>query len=132
MSIHAANQTRFNIPNGMTAETKGGRQGVDAMIQDAPRPGPGSGPAVVAGFDVTRTFVRVTGSRANGLVEFDFAIGDPDISVELIMPRPAFEAFCRAQRAEILTQAPPEPGTQDAAEWRWGLHQATHQRRRRD
>lgn len=51
--------------------------------------------------DVGKRYVRVTGAH-DGFVEFDFSIGDPDITVELILPRPAFEEFCRANKAVHL------------------------------
>ena len=38
-------------------------------------------------FDVERKFVRILQQHANGLVEFSFAVGDPDVCVELVMPR---------------------------------------------
>ena len=40
--------------------------------------------ATPAGFDTRRRFVRVTGERPNGFVEFDFAVGEPDLAVEMI------------------------------------------------
>lgn len=52
--------------------------------------------------DVTRKFVRLKDERADGTVIFDFAIGWPDLSVELMMPRAAFEEFCTTHRVERL------------------------------
>jgi len=49
-----------------------------------------------------RKYVRVTGCRGNNLIEFDFAIGTPDLFVELILPEPAFAEFCRINEAVIL------------------------------
>ena len=49
-----------------------------------------------ATFDITRKFVRVMGTLPNGMVEFEFAVGDPDVCAELVMPKAAFEAFCAA------------------------------------
>ena len=51
-------------------------------------------------------FVRVTRRRDNGLVEFDFAIGTPEVFVELIMPDGAFDEFCRANAVVDLTDQP--------------------------
>lgn len=51
---------------------------------------------------VLRKFVRVQSVRGDGLVSFDFAIGWPELSVELMLPRPAFEAFCATHRVERL------------------------------
>ncbi len=47
-------------------------------------------------------FVGVTDERADGFVEFLFAIEDPHLSVELIMPRAAFDEFCDAQHVKFL------------------------------
>jgi len=75
-------------------------------------------------FDVTKRFVRVTEKREDGFVEFEFAVGEPDMAVELVMPQAAFESFCTTNQAVFL-----EPrfnvGPND---WAWTLHDATHQR----
>lgn len=49
-----------------------------------------------AAFDPGLCFVRLRKVRSDGFVEFDFAIGEPDLSVELVMPAAAFHEFCRA------------------------------------
>ena len=80
-------------------------------------------------FDMTRKFVRVSRVLANGMVEFEFSIGDPDVMAELVMPKAAFEEFCRANQVEWLsgeTEAT-DPEAPDA-DFQWNLHQATHQR----
>jgi phenol hydroxylase P0 protein len=46
--------------------------------------------------------VRVIAERDNGLVVFEFAIGWPDLSVELAMPRPAFEEFCIQHQVQLI------------------------------
>jgi phenol hydroxylase P0 protein len=61
-------------------------------------------------FDPTRRFVRVTGINRRGFVEFEFAVGIPDLCVELMLPRAAFEEFCVAQNVVRLT-AEGEPMT---------------------
>lgn len=43
-------------------------------------------------------WVRVLAHRPDGFVEFAFSIGDPALAVELILPEPAFAAFCAEQR----------------------------------
>lgn len=53
-------------------------------------------------FDPTRRFVKVHGER-RGLIEFEFAIGDPEVAVELLMAPADFLAFCQAQNAVVLT-----------------------------
>lgn len=72
-----------------------------------------------------RKFVRVTGSREPGLVEFEFAIGDPALYVELLLPKPAFEQFCVDQQVTFLDAAPLDAV---ASDWNWGLRQAQTQR----
>jgi phenol hydroxylase P0 protein len=81
-------------------------------------------------FDTSRKFVRVIETKANGFVEFEFSVGEPEMSVELILKRQAFEEFCAANQVIFLTAEKSSksdiPSPQD--EWQWTLHQATHQR----
>lgn len=49
--------------------------------------------------DVSRRFVRVLKRRSNGFIEFEFSIGWPELSVELMLPERDFEAFCATQKA---------------------------------
>lgn len=79
-------------------------------------------------FDVTRRYVRVLDTLPNGLVEFEFAVGDPDVSVELVMPEAAFKEFCRKNQVEFLSSAAPASPEGGDADFRWGMRQATHQR----
>ena len=53
-------------------------------------------------FDPARRFVRVTGVNAHGFIEFEFAVGGPELFVELMLPAAAFDAFCRTQNATRL------------------------------
>lgn len=81
-------------------------------------------------FDIARKFVRVMRTLPNGLIEFEFAIGDPDIAAELVMPKAAFDEFCAANQVELLTAEKAVPLDAEAADadFHWNLHQATHQR----
>ncbi len=45
-------------------------------------------------FDPERKFVRVIERHASGLVEFEFAMGEPELCAEMVMPEAAFAAFC--------------------------------------
>jgi len=45
-------------------------------------------------FDPNRKFVRVIENRPDGLVGFEFAVGEPELFVELMMPGAAFDEFC--------------------------------------
>ena len=78
-----------------------------------------------AALDATRRFVRVTGERAGGFIEFDFAIGEPDLTVEMILTPEAFAEFCAANRVEML---PPRDADAPTDDWDWRLADATHTR----
>ena len=79
-------------------------------------------------FDPTRFFVRVAEERQDGFVEFEFAVGEPELFVEMILPRPSFEEFCRLNHVEHLPPAAAEePSPLDEA-WHWRLRDAREQR----
>lgn len=61
-------------------------------------PSPPALPAV----DTTLRFVRVIEQRPDGLVAFEFAIGWPELAVELLLPAAAFAAFCAANKVQRL------------------------------
>ena len=73
--------------------------------------------------DSTRRFVRKLGERANGFVEFEFAIGEPEIFVELILGRDEFDEFCRVNAVEML--APHPADGLPVSDWDWRLSDAT-------
>ncbi|MCB1887149.1 MAG: phenol hydroxylase [Rhodocyclaceae bacterium] len=56
-----------------------------------------------APFDPAKRFVRVREVRPDGFIEFDFAIGEPEIFVEMMLRAEAFDDFCEAQRAVFMT-----------------------------
>lgn len=51
-------------------------------------------------------YVRVTEKRGDGLVAFDFAIGQPETFVELLMPEAAFHDFCRTSAVIDMADQP--------------------------
>ncbi len=67
-----------------------------------------------APFDATRKFVRVIEERGNGLVAFEFSIGWPELAVDLVMPRAAFDEFCATHQVRRLDSPSPPERTQDA------------------
>jgi phenol hydroxylase P0 protein len=80
-------------------------------------------------FDLQRRYVQITDTLPNGLIEFLFSIGEPDVAVELVMPKVAFDEFCRNNAVEFLQADSPSADPQAAvADFQWSLHQATHQR----
>lgn len=59
-------------------------------------------PQPLPAVDTTQRFVRLLEERSDGLVAFEFAIGWPELVVELLLPAPAFAAFCSANRVQRL------------------------------
>lgn len=75
-------------------------------------------PAAAPPLDTTRRYVRVRGER-RGLVEFDFAIGEPELFVELMLAPDAFADFCHTQQAIVLDAADPVASDDaDTPDWR--------------
>ncbi len=50
-----------------------------------------------------RAFIKVTGVRRDRFVEFSFWLNDEDLSVELVMPYPEFQEFCKARQATLVS-----------------------------
>ncbi len=78
------------------------------------------GAAANAGFDSVRRFVRVCREREDGFIEFEFALGDPELCVELMLPEMAFREFCAANEVTLL-----EPHA-EGGNWVERMNQATH------
>lgn len=76
----------------------------------------------VTRFDATRRYVRVCERRPDGFIEFEFAIGDPALCVELMLPEAAFHEFCLAN--EVIVLEPASPGQGD---WAARLNAASRQ-----
>lgn len=56
----------------------------------------------IEALDPVRKFVRVIDINRRGFVEFEFSVGIPELCVELMLPRAAFEEFCAAQNVVRL------------------------------
>ena len=56
-------------------------------------------------FDPKRKFVRVNELRPDGFVEFDFAIGEPELFVEMSLPAAAFDDFCAANKVTFVDES---------------------------
>lgn len=71
-------------------------------------------------FDRLTKYVRVRSEEGARFVEFDFAIGDPSLFVELVMPPAAFEHFC--QLNEVVHMSEEQMAAIDAEmdKWRYG------------
>ncbi len=79
-------------------------------------------PACAPPLDTTRRYVRVRGER-RGLVEFDFAIGEPELFVELMLSPEAFADFCASNHAILLDAAEAAEAASDSEhdEHNWRL-----------
>jgi phenol hydroxylase P0 protein len=66
---------------------------------------------MASAFDPFRKYVRVTGEREDGFVEFDFALGEPELFAEMMLTRAAFEEFCAAQGVVVLDAAGADPAS---------------------
>ncbi len=79
--------------------------------------------------DTMRRYVRLIGERGNGFIEFEFAIGEPELFVELILSREAFQEFCETNQVEMLAPLAPRSSTEDEpGDWDWRLSDATKTR----
>ena len=76
--------------------------------------------AGAASFDPSKRFVRERDTRPDGFVEFDFAIGDPDLAVELMLPKAAFEEFCRVNHVIRITDAQAQEIDRERQRWQHG------------
>jgi phenol hydroxylase P0 protein len=78
-------------------------------------------------FDPRRRFIRIVEVRANGMVEFEFAVGEPELFVEMILPREAFDDFC-AREGVVPTQHSGALADSGGEGQSWTLHDARNQR----
>ena len=65
-------------------------------------------------------YVRVRRVVDEKFIEFDFAIGDPSLYVELILPKPAFDAFCEHNSVVMMTDEQALAVDADMEKWRYG------------
>jgi phenol hydroxylase P0 protein len=65
-----------------------------------------------------RNLVRVTGER-NGIIEFEYGVGDLSLAIELMLPPAAFEDFCRTNAVEIVTEARVEVASEEERAIGW-------------
>ena len=87
-----------------------------------------SADSTLVDIDTRRKYVRVTGRRGDSFIEFDFAIGEPDLFVEMILTPEAFEEFCQANQVEPMPELVEQDEDSDEAQWDWRLADATQVR----
>lgn len=67
-----------------------------------------------------RCYVRVTGTRAERFVEFEFAIGDPALAVELVLGFEQFANFCATHEVTHLSAEEGARLDWERMKWRYG------------
>ncbi|MGH8758396.1 MAG: phenol hydroxylase subunit [Burkholderiales bacterium] len=65
-------------------------------------------------------YVRVTSTRDERYVEFEFAIGDPELAVELVMQFDQFAEFCRCHQVVHLSAEEGARLDYERMKWRFG------------
>ena len=70
-------------------------------------------------------YVRIRNIVRDQFVEFDFAIDDPRLYVELILPKKAFDEFCIANQVTEMTPEQCQMVDEDAEKWRYGTDNLT-------
>ena len=79
-------------------------------------------------FDPTLKFVRVIEIKKNGMVEFEFSVGEPELLVELLLPADAFSEFCAANHVTTIehVRSSTEAGAENemGTPLTWNLHSA--------
>lgn len=75
-------------------------------------------------FNSLKCYVRIRNLIDDLFVEFDFAIGDPSLYVELVLPKAAFDAFCVHNDVLMMTEEQARAVDADMEKWRYGDERA--------
>lgn len=70
--------------------------------------------------DITKKYIRVRSSEGARFVEFDFAIGEPDLFVELVMPPAVFKVFCEQNNVIEMNSQQMAAIDNELEKWRFG------------
>ncbi len=70
--------------------------------------------------DAVKKYVSIRRVIDNKFVEFNFAIGDPTLFVELILPVAAYAEFCEANDVIEMSAEQCQLVESEAARWRYG------------
>ncbi|MEX2473803.1 phenol hydroxylase subunit [Marinobacter sp.] len=71
-------------------------------------------------FDEMPRYIRVRSGPEDRFVEFDFAIGHPELFVELVLPREAFGIFCEHNNVIHMDSEMIREIDADMVKWRFG------------
>lgn len=77
-------------------------------------------------FNPEKRFVRFIEKRDDGFVEFEFAVGEPEIFAEMILKAEDYEIFCKEQGVVMIDENSNPVDKSDDFEWR--LRDATQKR----
>lgn len=91
---------------------------LEVKTMDAPRPLPVS--SNQASPKSLTKYIRVRSPQDARFVEFDFAIDDPGLFVELVMPKDAFKRFCQTNQVVEMTKAQSDTVDAEMDKWRYG------------
>lgn len=83
-------------------------------------------------FNPALKFVRIIETHANGLVEFEFAVGEPGLFVELLMAQAQFDEFCAMHGVTPTQGRLTVVQSAEEQEWDWSLRAAREQNLRHD
>tara|TARA_R110002094_G_scaffold7544_2_gene16900 strand:+ start:438 stop:689 length:252 start_codon:yes stop_codon:yes gene_type:complete len=71
-------------------------------------------------FNELTRYIRVRSAPEDRFVEFDFAIGHPELFVELVLPREAFRIFCEHNNVVHMDSDMIRQIDEDMIKWRFG------------
>ncbi len=69
-----------------------------------------------------KKFVQIIKIRDDGFVEFNFAVGEAVMNVELLLPYKAFIDFCQNNRVSFFTKEQDKELLLDNENWKYGLN----------
>ncbi|MEH6628386.1 MAG: phenol hydroxylase subunit [Motiliproteus sp.] len=81
---------------------------------------PDTGTSSPQPFEQLVKYVRVRSKTGARFVEFDFAIGEPNLFVELIMPQGVFDDFCQKNHVVHMTAEQMLSVDDEMEKWRYG------------
>ena len=71
-------------------------------------------------FEKLVKYIRVRSKEGARFVEFDFAIGDPSLFVELVMPQGVFDEFCLKNHVVHMSGEQMKAVDEEMEKWRYG------------
>ncbi len=71
-------------------------------------------------FEQLVKYIRVRSKEGARFVEFDFAIGDPSLFVELVMPQGVFDEFCQKNHVVTMSDEQMQAVDEEMEKWRYG------------